>query len=203
MMIRWLTVLLSVVMFGCSSNTQEHPINYFLLDNTFNTSALESHEKQTLLVVYPVTLSSHLDTPSIIYQTTDTQVVKAQRNQWADSLSNQITKKLVQSLRHSQERYWPIELSALVTQKKNKLQISLTKFNGTFSGDAEIQGEWTLFDTQNRLVINRSFLITVPLQEEGYRALVKALSTGVDLIGDEISTQLTTTKAKSETQTKG
>ncbi|TOK92306.1 ABC-type transport auxiliary lipoprotein family protein, partial [Vibrio parahaemolyticus] len=69
------------------------------------------------------------------------------RHQWAQSISEQITQRVVAELRQKQSDYWPVEMNNLLDQSgKSKLQLTLNKFNGSYQGNAEIEGEWLLID---------------------------------------------------------
>ena len=73
---------------------------------------------------------------------------------------------------------------------ESKLQLSLSKFNGSYEGNAEIEGEWLLVDANGKVKTSAPVKISMPLQDEGYDALVDALSVGLNNLTDQIAAQL-------------
>ncbi|MDW1988479.1 PqiC family protein, partial [Vibrio sp. 811] len=147
--------------------------------------------ERPLLVIRPAQLASYLNDNSIVYRTSDTQIVQAKRHQWAQSISEQITQRVVAELRQKQSDYWPVEMNNLLDQSgESKLQLSLNKFNGSYQGNAEIEGEWLLIDASGNVVRSSQIKILMPLQDEGYDALVDALSAGLNQLTDDIAAQL-------------
>ncbi len=57
--------------------------------------------ERPLLVIRPAQLASYLNDNSIVYRTSDTQIVQAKRHQWAQSISEQITQRVVAELRQN------------------------------------------------------------------------------------------------------
>ncbi|EWM35843.1 hypothetical protein D043_3977 [Vibrio parahaemolyticus EKP-021] len=126
-----------------------------------------------------------------MYRTSDTQIVQAKRHQWAQSISEQITQRVVAELRQKQSDYWPVEMNNLLDQSgESKLQLTLNKFNGSYQGNAEIEGEWLLIDASGNVVRSSQVKILMPLQDEGYDALVDALSAGLNQLTDDMAAQL-------------
>ncbi|MEF1297023.1 PqiC family protein, partial [Vibrio parahaemolyticus] len=99
--------------------------------------------------------------------------------------------RIVAELRQKQSDYWPVEMNNLLDQSgESKLQLSLNKFNGSYQGNAEIEGEWLLIDASGNVVRSSQIKILMPLQDEGYDALVDALSAGLNQLTDEMAAQL-------------
>ncbi len=73
---------------------------------------------------------------------------------------------------------------------QSKLQLSLSKFNGSYEGNAEIEGEWLIIDANGKVKNSAPVTIKLPLQDEGYDALVDALSAGLNNLTDQIAAQL-------------
>ncbi|TOB61098.1 PqiC family protein [Vibrio parahaemolyticus] len=176
---------------GCSSAPEATGALYLLPKAETKTSNQMSVAERPLLVIRPAQLASYLNDNSIVYHTSDTQIVQAKRHQWAQSISEQITQRVVAELRQKQSDYWPVEMNNLLDQSgESKLQLTLNKFNGSYQGNAEIEGEWLLIDASGNIVRSSQIKILMPLQDEGYDALVDALSAGLNQLTDDIAAQL-------------
>ncbi|WP_322803889.1 ABC-type transport auxiliary lipoprotein family protein [Vibrio alfacsensis] len=184
-------LLISALLAGCSSAPENSNALYVLPEAssvTINDSVIAQRPQ---LVVRPVVLASYLADSGIVYRTSETQIIQAKHNQWAHSISEQITQRVINELRGKQSQYWPVEVNNLLDQtSENKLQLTLSKFNGSYDGNAEIEGEWLLIDANGKAKSSAPIKISMPLQDEGYDALVDALSIGLNNLTDQIATQL-------------
>jgi uncharacterized lipoprotein YmbA len=98
---------------------------------------------------------------------------------------------VINELRTKQTQYWPVEVNNLLNQShESKLQLSLSKFNGNFEGNAELEGEWLIIDANGKVTNSAPVNINVPLQNDGYDALVDALSEGLSNLTDQIAAKL-------------
>jgi uncharacterized lipoprotein YmbA len=184
-------LLLSALLAGCSSAPQNTDALYVLpeLGSTTVNNTITVERPQ--LIVRPVELASYLADSGIVYRTSETQVVQAKHNQWAHSISEQITSRVINEPRTKQAQYWPVEVNNLLDQSnESKLQLSLSKFNGSFKGNAEIEGEWLIIGADGKVKNSAPVKITTPLQDEGYDALVDALSEGLSNLTDQIAAKL-------------
>ncbi|WP_411062716.1 PqiC family protein [Vibrio rotiferianus] len=184
-------LLIASLLAGCSSAPQNTDAFYVLPEfsaaNINSTLAVQ----RTPLIVRPVELASYLADSGIVYRTSETQIVQAKHNQWAHSISEQITSRVINELRAKQTQYWPVEVNNLLDQNhESKLQLSLSKFNGNFEGNAELEGEWLIIDANGKVTNSAPVNINVPLQNDGYDALVDALSEGLTNLTDQIAAKL-------------
>lgn len=193
-------LLLLVALTGCSSQTTPARKTYLL---PINEQAALSHvgTNPPLLIVRPVEMAKHLSGLGLVYQISDTEVVQAQHNLWAESISEQLTRNISNELRRKQSVYWPIETNpALSIANHPKLQIKFQQLNGHFSGVVKVSGEWLLLDGKGKLQASYPFQFQEPLQKDGYDAQVKALSECLShltsQIADKIATNATKTKVK-------
>ncbi|MDF4796902.1 ABC-type transport auxiliary lipoprotein family protein, partial [Vibrio parahaemolyticus] len=109
---------------GCSSAPEAAGALYLLPKAETKTSNQMSVAERPLLVIRPAQLASYLNDNSIVYRTSDTQIVQAKRHQWAQSISEQITQRIVAELRQKQSDYWPVEMNNLLDQSgESKLQL--------------------------------------------------------------------------------
>ncbi|CAM3917226.1 hypothetical protein VA7868_00888 [Vibrio aerogenes CECT 7868] len=178
---------LVVLVTGCSH--QENVSNQMFL---LPVNPLPPVAQQTApLLVVKTELADYLNQPGLVYRTSQTQVIQARHNQWAQRISDQITSRIIQDLRSKQTRYWPEAMSNdPLTGKPLRLIVRIQKFNGVYTGEAEIAGEWTLLNPTGQRIRNHYFDLHIALKESGYAALVSALSEGVGQFTDSLSSQL-------------
>lgn len=185
---KWL-FLLVVMLAGCSSQPEPVSTTYLLPPGGAESVLIAT--KQPLLVVRPVEMAEHLSGNGLVYQLSETEVVQAQQNLWAESIRDQLTRRINQDLRRKQSRFWPTELTpALATSGYPRLQVKFSQFNGHYSGLAQISGEWMLLDGEGNLTGVYPFAFQVPLALDGYDAQVKALSEGVNRLTSQIAQKL-------------
>jgi len=184
---RKLMCVLSLALAGCVSEQAIQDSYYILPDNDVtNVAVLDAP-----MLIIKTDLTDYLNNKGIVYRTSDTQVLEAKHSLWAEGIQDQITQRIVSDLQSKQHHYWPIEAHTSVDlNNQRQLLISLQRFNGVYTGNAELIGEWLLIDDQGKILINKHFEFQVPLEEEGYDALINALSTGLDLLTTGLANQL-------------
>ncbi len=186
-----LFLLIAALLTGCSSTPETNSSMYLLPQTETKALSNSSMTERPLLIVRPVELASYLNNSGIVYRTSESQVIEAKNNLWAQNVSEQITQRIINDLRYKQSHFWPVKVHNLLDQNsESKLQVSLTKFNGNYQGNAELEGEWLLIDSNGKVKRRAPVRILIPLQEEGYDALVKALSTGLNNLTNNIAQQL-------------
>ncbi len=184
-------LLVSALLAGCSSSPETTSSMYLLPQTGAQTLSSPASSAHPLLVVRPVELASYLNNSGIVYRTSESQVVQAKNNLWAQSISEQITQRVINDLRQKQNHYWPVKVHSLLEQSGElKLQLNLNRFNGNYQGNAELEGEWMLIDGNGKVKRRAQVKILMPLQDEGYDALVNALSSGLNNLTNNIAQQL-------------
>ncbi|MGF1688381.1 ABC-type transport auxiliary lipoprotein family protein [Photobacterium japonica] len=177
-----------LVLAGCSSTAEPVTTTYLLPMNEASTTLLSATAQQPVMIVRPVEVAQHLGGTGLVYQVSPTEVVQAQHNLWAESLSKQLTRAVIDDLRQKQSTYWFDQLTPVVNAMDlPKLQLQFTQFNGHYSGLAQLSGQWMVVNGEGEAVIRQPFFIQVPLAEDGYNAQVKALSEGVERLTTQIS----------------
>ena len=182
-----LMALILLAVAGCSS-TEPVTKTYLLPDQSSDLTMAFANKHQPVVIVRPVEVAEHLAGTGLVYQTSETEVVQAQQNLWAESLSRQLTRMITHDLRQKQSRYWFDELTPVVNSNAlPKLQVKFTQFNGHYSGLARLSGQWLLIGEQGEALARQPFFIQVPLEQDGYDAQVKALAEGVARLTNQIS----------------
>ncbi len=180
-------LLMLLFMVGCSAENALQQRQYML--PTLSEVPLAKETAPILLV--KTELADYLSQTGLVYRTSPSEIVYAKQHQWVQDISQQLTYRMINDLRAKQTRYWPVAVNAsLDLNKKTQLYIRLLRFNGVFTGVAEIAGEWLLVDDKGQIIRNESFSLEVALEQDGYAALVAALSDGLSRLTGNIAAQL-------------
>lgn len=158
---KWILVL-AFLLAGCSSSGS----------NETKTYLLPSTEPSTELVFDSVSIKmpSYLQGPGIVYRLSETEIRVANHNVWADNLRELVKDKVEQyQMPH--------------TTDAPKFEIEFERFNGSYTGNAELKGSWKLGEKHGE------FDIEEPLAEDGYPALVTALSDGLTRLLTDLQQQ--------------
>lgn len=182
--------LMALLLAACSSAPTTSTQGYLLTGQASDANHAY-RQSQPLLAVPPVSLASLLTSNGIVYQTTENSVVVAQNNLWAEDLSGQLTQRLFAGLRAARLPVWPVPSAAPVNDPiAYTLLLHIDQFNGSYTGNAQVTGTWTLLDGNGELVQSETFHYQQPLEEEGYPALVDALSVASDKLITDLTSLL-------------
>lgn len=182
-----LLLALTLILAACASDQVIQNKYYLLADNATETEA----PPDLPLLVVTTELADYLNSNNLLYRSSETQVIYAKHNLWAQQLSQQLSYRVINHLAAKRIGYRPVTVnSALDLNATQQLYIYLQKFNGVYTGVAEIAGEWYLLDKQGQIVHHNFFHIDVPLQQDGYNALIHSLSEGVTQLSDSIVEKL-------------
>tara|TARA_R110002020_G_C16137005_1_gene761610 strand:- start:777 stop:1046 length:270 start_codon:yes stop_codon:yes gene_type:complete len=70
------------------------------------------------------------------------------------------------------------------------LRLNVDQFQGRFDGVAVSSGQWQLLNDAGELLAMENFYAETPLAEDGYPALVRALSDSWDQAAELIATEI-------------
>lgn len=189
-------LLIGTLLAGCASNASP-PSTYLLPsaagagNNSPSSSAAVPVSGNTpLLAIRAVHLAPFLEVKGIVFQLDDVRLQEASNHQWAEPLGAVVERGLRDRLadRLPQGRVM-LNRDVGADVPGLSLQVEVDQFQGLYSGYAAVSGQWQLSDSADKTLVQRRFDIQVPLASDGYPALVRALSSGLDQLSDEISTQ--------------
>ena len=170
---RYSFALLALLLTACSGGAE--PAYYALNLPTAKSVTAAQQTAGERLVVTRVTLPEYLNDMGIAYQQDDVQVVTANQARWAEALDKQLTQALVLGLSGRLSGVQVIE-GADGRPDIWRLSIEVSGFQGRFDGKAVVAGRWVL--QRGDQVYSQPFQRLIPLAEDGYPALVRALRDG-------------------------
>lgn len=171
-MSRFLTLCL-LLLAGCAGGVEPA---YYALNLPADKAATASPVSSgTRLVVSRVVLPEYLNEIGIAFQQDDVQVVTANQARWAEALDKQLTQALVLGL---SDRLSGVQVMEGSDSRPDlwRLSVEVTAFQGRYDGKAVVAGRWLL--QQGDKVYSQPFQRLIPLTEDGYPALVRALRDG-------------------------
>ncbi len=183
---RYSFALLALLLTACSGGAE--PAYYALNLPTAKSVTAAQQTAGERLVVTRVTLPEYLNDMGIAYQQDDVQVVTANQARWAEALDKQLTQALVLGLSGRLSGVQVIE-GADGRPDIWRLSIEVSGFQGRFDGKAVVAGRWVL--QRGDQIHSQPFLRLIPLAEDGYPALVRALRDGWQQEIDELAGILT------------
>lgn len=167
-----LLAIATAALTGCAA--QSTPTNRYTLPKTDSPQqASEPSPQAATLAVGPVEVASYLDQEGIVMQTSDIELNAANQNLWAESLGQQLTRRLRQSLAADLPNVVVLNTSRSEAGTQ-RLTLSVDQFQGRYDGQAVASGEWQLHEG-NELLAQRHFEVSQPLSDDGYPALVRTL----------------------------
>jgi uncharacterized protein len=165
---------LLAILVGCSANNPSK--SYFQL--TSNLPSPVSQKIKTtkhFIWIESVDVVSFLNKPGIVLQTDNIKYETATHHLWTSTLSQQLQERLTQDLTVMLPNY--LVSSRSITTPTLAVKLFIDGFHGSYTGDAIIKGRWVITDNKNNIE-TKPFERHVPLESNGYSALVKALSKG-------------------------
>ena len=178
-----------LLMAGCASQTVQTS-SYMLPASTPE----QQYSNALAVAIAPVRLTGLLDNQGIVMELNDIEVHQARYHLWAEDIGVQLQQQLQQRLTLSLPQAQIVAkgqpLQADLPQRE--VRVSVNAFQGSYSGNAIVQGQWLLLGEQGQLLKQHNFRIEQPLPADGYPALVRALASA----WDQVSEQLAATLAK-------
>jgi uncharacterized protein len=165
---------LLAILVGCSTSTPNK--SYFQLTGDLpNPVSQKVNITNHFIWIESVDIASFLNKSGIVLQTDNITYETATQNLWASTLSQQLQERLSQDLTILLPNY--LVSSQSITTPALTIKLFIDGFHGSYTGDAIIKGRWVITDSKNNIE-TKPFERHVPLESNGYSALVKALSKG-------------------------
>lgn len=180
-----LLLLLAFSLGACFKSNPPVSTQRYSLPDVATSPAVATAPAQTApsaLLLKRIQLADYLDTDRIVVQTDDVTLHPARDHLWVDSLSQELRRGLRARLA---SRLPNTAITDTVSGAAPALSITIDQFHGQMRGYAILSGHW-----QVDAASQQTFRFSTPLSENGYPALVRALGTDLDLLSEQIASQL-------------
>ena len=174
-MYRWIRYLLlltvCVVISACASSVTP-PARYMLPSEPL--ASTPSQPEGTLVLGTPQ-LAHYLDVDGIMMQLDDITLNAAREHQWAEGLDRQLERRM---RTHLSQALPTLRVVRTESRQPNalSLRLNIDQFQGRFDGVAVASGQWQLLNGEGELLAMENFYAETALEQDGYPALVRALS---------------------------
>ncbi|MBT2775185.1 membrane integrity-associated transporter subunit PqiC [Halomonas sp. ISL-60] len=184
--VRCLPMLLICALVSACASSVTPPARYMLPSDPL--ASIPNQPEGTLILSSP-RLAHYLDVDGIVMQLDDITLNAARDHQWTEGLGRQLERKLRANLTHA--------LPTLrVMREEGKqanaltLRLNVDQFQGRFDGVAVASGQWQLLNGAGELLEMENFYAETSLAEDGYPALVRALSDSWDQVAELIAAEI-------------
>ncbi|MDT0635688.1 PqiC family protein [Spectribacter hydrogenooxidans] len=169
---------------GCATSVPA--THHYLLTGPEADSGVS--EGAASLTLAGVSTAAYLQTQGIVIRTTETEVETARHHRWAEPLPEQLRRRIPAHLGRALPRIQIFTQHA--PSAGPRLFVHFDRFNGHFDGAAIVGGTWHLESERGELLVRRHFTVRQPLTDDGYPALISALSAATADVVDDIAGSL-------------
>ncbi|PID42004.1 MAG: hypothetical protein CSB48_12085 [Proteobacteria bacterium] len=190
----WLLAVLFLV--GCSSTSNKGAIKYYQFGSSDRTM-VQRHIKHSpfILQVNPVHVEGLINQRGIVMQLPDHRIYAANYHVWADLPGNMLTNTAQRLLLTMLPQWLVVKSGSLHSNDSQQafyqLDMKLNELNGSADNTARVSGIWQLSRVDNSgkiaIVQLHRFHQEIPLEADGYAALVAALQSGWQQVLQQVS----------------
>jgi len=165
-MIRFFTLcLLSLLCSSCIQlGGEPEPTRYYLLAPLAET-AVDINRPDLHVSLGPIEIPSYLDRPQIVTRTTDSEIVLANHDRWAEPLPENFIRTLQENL-YQQLGNVSITTTPWSPNSKTsyRITLALNRFDGVIDQQTNVDIRWSLLDaTQNKELQRGQFRAEIPI----------------------------------------
>lgn len=184
--LRCLALLMACLLVTACASSVTPPARYMLTSGQLTSAPAQP--EGTLRLSAP-RLAHYLDVEGIVMQLDDITLNAAREHQWAEGLGRQLERGLRARLSQTLPTLRVVRAEGSQPGALT-LRIEVDQFQGRFDGLAVASGQWQLVNAEGEMLAMENFYAETSLEEDGYPALVRALSSSWDktaeLIADDI-----------------
>jgi uncharacterized protein len=197
----FLVIALFSLLSGCSAVIPT-TIEYYQFEQPVVASSRNVRETDAQLRVQTVILRGALNNRGIAMKIANNQIHAANYNLWGEAPDSMLTISAQQTLFEALPNWMVIKGLPVITELDQQtfyeLEYELHHFYGDMQGNADISGLWRLYythpETGRRLLSVHNFAKTLPLNGDGYDALVATLENVWHAINLDIAQQVEQTR---------
>ncbi|NWO09096.1 membrane integrity-associated transporter subunit PqiC [Chromohalobacter salexigens] len=183
---------------GCAGQSIDES-RYTLPSETQNVDVAGNFKGSVSLA--PPRMASYLKDDGIVMQLDDIRIHQARHHLWAEPLDRQLQERMRQHLSQALPNADVLRSgqSSEASTPALHVQLDVDRFQGRDDGMAVVDGQWRIRDDNDRTLSRESFEIERPLEDDGYPALVRALGSAWNTLGDRLVNALVEVADTAET----
>ncbi|KFI21635.1 PqiC family protein [Nitrosococcus oceani] len=183
-------VAVAFILSACAT-TPHQPWLYSLTTPPAGTTPpSEARVARKALIVNQIYAAEFLQHSGIVYKTAPNRLSVARQHRWAAPLTVQLHQYIYNRLTTQLPSIAVYPNISSAPLKAWQLTVEFNSFHGRFDGKAVVAGSWRLRNGNGDVVAQSSFKQDTPLAEDGYEALVAALSKGLARVTDSIASTI-------------
>jgi len=177
---------------GCGSSPQARFYTLSSLAIPGETGDSLNGQERQVVAIGPVALADYLENPAITTRSGPNTLTRSELDRWGGSLDNEVTRVLVENKGQLMVDEAYLILPWLETDAASyRLQINITRFEGTYEGSVVLNANWIIFGGQrNSMVASGHAAITEPLRDSGYAAISDAMSRALAELSRQTAAEL-------------
>ncbi|SFH44106.1 PqiC family protein [Modicisalibacter xianhensis] len=182
--------LLVIWLAGCATGGGGSSLERYTLPPGAYTADVTEPSPQRTLIIDGVQVANYLSGQGIVLQRNDVLLHQASSHLWAEDLGRQLHRGLRQRLA---ERLPDTRvLNGGNASDAWHLRVEVDEFQGRYDGMAVAGGRWQLRDADGDILAIEPFSASVPLDSDGYPALVRALGKSWDEVALDMAQRIRT-----------
>ncbi len=166
------TILMLIVVAGCSSAPPAAPVEYLLRPSLEPSAGAE--ERTPSVALGRITVAPYLARDSIVIETAEHRIQAARGHRWAEPLSRSLRRMLQVGISRASGR--PVaDAQDDATAYAFLVDVDIHRFHGSLEGDVVFAAEWRLREPgTGRVLSHHEFVQSTLTTEPGYDAVVRA-----------------------------
>lgn len=187
-------LLLIPLLQGCIGRASPEPTFYHLsaaAPGKGQAAEASMLPEDSLLVVEigPVTLPEYLQRPQIVTRSGGSELRIDKFHRWVGSLEDQIERVVAQSVEQFSDQVRAVGHRQQTVDPALIIELDIDDFTGTPGGDLLLRANWFVSELRNEGEIHhvRRSVIRVPVEGDGYPALVAAHNAALQRLSEEIA----------------
>jgi len=178
-------ILFSLLVAGCGTSPTP---NFFHLEKNADVT-LTGIERGTAIGVGPVTIAQYLDRPQIVTRAGSHRLLMSEFNRWSEPLKNSISRVISVSLSTQLQttRVYLIPRRNKSIPLDYQIAIDIARFDGELGSDARLVARWSLYDTDNKVILTKVSIINVASEGTDFESLVAAENRALQNLSTEIA----------------
>jgi uncharacterized lipoprotein YmbA len=180
-----LLLLLGLLLSGCGTSQKT---DFYQLEERSELSLMDI-EKGAVVGVGPINLPEYINRPQIVTRISKNHLNVSEFNRWIEPVNDSVRRLLVINLSNNlnSNRIYGIPGYDRIQPLDLRIGIDVGRFDGQLGKEVLLESRWSLYDKDDKPILIKVSLISMPVNGNNYPALVLAMNNALQALGEEIS----------------
>ena len=196
--IRRLVVILSGFFLFSGCFRESAPQQFYTLNSILHGTVAEKRPVRIVVALGPVLIPDIVDKPQILVRTGENQIQLSERNRWAGSLKEDITRVLTENLNLLLENEGVRAMTdEIAINPSFRISVVVNRFDGRPGESVLLNAVWTISDqgAKNEFFVGTSIIRELTVASD-FKSLVAAHSRALATLSRDIANELKNRKFK-------